>query len=165
MVHQLGEKRSAMEPAARLVEVDSSIGVTAKRPLTITMGAVLVYLRALGGVVWLASLWLVQDELARSLGVDPRDFAPLVWISVGAGVIGVVVLIVFATLILRGSNFARVVTMIVLTLSILFSAIEYFAEGAEITIQTSLINLAFDILVLLALSSRDARAWARRKRN
>ena len=48
--------------------------------------------------------------------------------------------------------------------SVASAAIGYFANGEEITIRTTLLTLALDILVLLALSSRDARAWARRPR-
>jgi hypothetical protein len=54
--------------------------------------------------------------------------------------------------------------MIFATLSITAAAIDYFADGADITIRTTLVTLALDILVLLALSSRAARAYARRPR-
>jgi hypothetical protein len=54
--------------------------------------------------------------------------------------------------------------MVFATLSITLSAIDYFGADAEITLRTTLITLALDILVLLALSSRNARAYARRPR-
>ena len=53
--------------------------------------------------------------------------------------------------------------MILATLSIVVSWLDYVA-GQEITIRTTLVTLALDILVLLALSSRAARAYAQRPR-
>jgi hypothetical protein len=77
----------------------------------------------------------------------------------------VLVLTLFAWLIWRGSNTARVITMSVLTISIATAAVSYFSLGEQITVQTTLLTVALDILVLLALSSREARAWARRPRS
>ena len=93
------------------------------------------------------------------------EAAPIAfWLIIGAVVIGVLALMLLAWAIWRGSNFARVLVMFSLTFSIITAAVEYFANGAEITIRTTLLTVSFDILVLLALSSNDARAWARRGR-
>ncbi len=54
--------------------------------------------------------------------------------------------------------------MLGLTVSIITAAVGYFANGEEITVRTTLVTLALDILVLLALSSRPSRAWSRRPR-
>lgn len=166
MAHDIGQKRAAMEPAIRLLGHDTeTLEQNTKRPITISVGAVMVFLRALSGLLWLGSVWILRNDIAQAYGLDPSNFEALVLLIVGVGFVVVVVLAVFAWLIFHGSNFARVVTMIVLSLSIILSAIEYYSEGLEITLQTSLLTLGFDILVLLALSSRDARAWARRKRH
>ena len=62
-------------------------------------------------------------------------------------------------------NLARVLVMCGVTLSTITAASSYFANGEQITIQTTLLTVSLDILVLLALSSRDARAWARQPRS
>ena len=67
-----------------------------------------------------------------------------------------------AFLIYRGVNWARVLVMGFSVVSISFSFAAWWAEDQEITINTTFVTLAFDILVLLALSSRDAAAYARR---
>ena len=69
---------------------------------------------------------------------------------------------ILAILILRGHNWARVVIMTFSALSISASFIQWWAEGQEITITTTLLQLGLDILILLALSSRSAAAYARR---
>ena len=69
-----------------------------------------------------------------------------------------------AVLVYFGNNAARLAVMIVATLSITLAATDYFTGGEDITLRTTLVTLALDILVLLALSSRAARAYARRPR-
>ena len=82
-------------------------------------------------------------------------------------VIRAIVLLVelaLAVLVWFGSNWARIVVMLFATISITAFVDRMVTGGAEITLRTTLITLALDILVLLALSSRNARAYARRPR-
>lgn len=157
-------KRSSFEPATALVGRDAPLAASAKRPLATTLGAVFVMGRAVVGVLWLAAFALVWGDLAAEEGIDPEIAGILLAWVLGAGGVSVVVLVLLGWLIWRGSNTARVLVMLGLTMSITVAAIGYFAEGEEITIHTTLLTVALDILVLLALSSRDARAWARRPR-
>jgi hypothetical protein len=163
-----GEKRPAFEPPSILAEPVTA-PVTMHRPPATVFGALLVLLRVIAGVVWLASLALQWDRILRDdlhieiEGADEAEAAELVLVfilvlggSILAIDLGLAVLVYF------GNNAARLAVMIVATLSISLAAVDYFTGGEDITLRTTLVTLALDILVLLALSSRAARAYARR---
>ena len=166
------EKRPAFEPPTVLVRPDASEPMM-RRPMATTFGAVLVVLRVLAGVVWLVSLGLLwRKTLVEDLGVPLDSDAEadagsnaVLMVVLALGAIVLAVELVLALLIYRGSNWARITVMVFATLSITGSAFDYFGADAEITLRTTLITLALDILVLLALSSRNARAYARRPRD
>ena len=162
------EKRAAFEPPAELVRPVAP-PPDMRRPVSTGAGAVLVVLRVIAGVVWLIALAAQWDQvLEDDGGIDPESaegvasYGVLVFILVfGAVVLLVQLLLAFA--VYRGSNAARLTLMILATLSIMVSWLDYVA-GREITIRTTLVTLALDILVLLALSSRAARSYAQRPR-
>ncbi|QIM17542.1 hypothetical protein G7066_00330 [Leucobacter coleopterorum] len=124
-------------------------------------------LRAAAAVVWwIAFIREWPDTIADTdLAQDPDTARILLSILLGLGAVWTLFLVLLARWVWRGSNTARVLVMVWTTLSITVSAIDYFVNGEEITVRTTLLTLALDILVLLALSSRDARAWARRLRH
>jgi hypothetical protein len=165
------EKRPAFEPpaelAARIVPPPDM-----RRPAATAFGALLVVLRVIAGVVWLLSLALqwdrvVEEYLAAEIEQGLLDAQGVDALLVTLLVVGGFVLAIdlaFAVLVYFGNNVARLAVMILATLSITVAAIDYFSGGEDITIRTTLITLALDILVLLALSSRAARAYARRPR-
>lgn len=172
----MSDKRPAFESPVDLVRPPS--GPLLRRPAATTMGAVLVVLRVLAGVWWLLALtfsWndVLLDDLGlgddpdfQALGDDVRD-AVSSGILNGVLIVGGVVLAVellFALLIFRGVNWARIVVMVFATFSIVASFVGWWLGGQEITIHTTLVTLALDILVMLALSSQAARAYARRPR-
>ena len=68
-----------------------------------------------------------------------------------------------SVLVFLGRNWARVIVMCisVLSISTVFGA--WWVQGQEITLEGSFMSLAIDILLLLALSSRSAAAYARRR--
>ncbi|MFF2273692.1 hypothetical protein ACFVTX_15550 [Agromyces sp. NPDC058136] len=167
-----GGKRRAYESPGDLARPLDRGSASMRRPAATAFGAVLVVLRVIAGVVWLIALALQWRHLLESdfgIVIDGDVTAQevsdvgLAVILVGGGVV-LAVELVFAVLVYRGSNWARITVMIVATISITWSAIDYFGGDAEITLRTTLITLALDILVLLALSSRNARAYARRRR-
>lgn len=157
-------KRASVESPAPLIAREVAIAPQSRRPGTTALGAGLTFARALVGASWLGAYALVWREMGAEFDLSTDESRILLWLVLGFGGIGVLVLLVLAVLIWRGSNFARVVTMAGLTASIITAAVDYFRAGQEITINTSLLTVALDILVLLALSSRDARAWARGSR-
>ena len=162
------EKRAAFEPPAELVRPVVA-PPDMKRPGSTLAGAVLVVLRVIAGVVWLVALAAQWDRvLAEDGGIDPESAEGVASYGVLAFIVvfGAVVLLVQLTLafaVYHGSNAARLTLMILATLSIMVSWVDYLA-GQEITIRTTLVTLALDILVLLALSSRAARSYAQRPR-
>ncbi|MBZ6372011.1 MAG: hypothetical protein LBE44_08990 [Microbacterium hominis] len=61
-----------------------------------------------------------------------------------------------------GRNWASVVVRVFSTLSIASSFVAWWGQGQEITLQSTFLSLSLDILILLALSSQSAAAYARR---
>ena len=164
------DKRPAFESPVVLAEPVASPAAM-RRPAATSFGAVLVVLRVLAGIVWLIALALQWDDILQdgeiALDLPPEDAGAVDALLLLIVIVGVIVLVVelgLAVGVYFGNNAARLTVMIFATLSITISAIDYFGEDAEITLRTTLVTLALDILVLLALSSRAARAYARRPR-
>jgi hypothetical protein len=164
------EKRPAFEPPSELI-APVVPPPEMRRPTATAFGALLVVCRVVAGVVWLTVLAVQWNDIVRDeLHIEIEDASE----SEAAGVVlavilafGAVILLIdlmLAVLVYRGNNAARLAVMIFATFSIIAAAIDYFGEGTEITIRTTLVTLALDILVLLALSSRAARAYAQRPR-
>ena len=161
------EKRPAFEPAKELLR-PPSYRPDMKRPPTTVAGAVLVFLRVLTGVLWLGELALnwqfVATDAAISLGgLSTSELVGVgLWIIVAIVAVVLLVELVLAVLILRGSNWPRVVVMVFAVISISSSFAAWWVDDLEITLTTSLLSTALDTLILLALSSRSAAAYARR---
>ncbi len=161
-------KRPAFESASRLlspVNHDPDM----RRPITTSVAAVLVLLRVLAGVLVIAGVaanWheLVRDPALVAGGFDSSSQAEQLglWFVIGVG--GVVLLadLVLGVLLYLGRNWARVILMIIAALSISASFVAWWAQEQEVTIQGTFVSLSLDILLLLALSSRSAAAYARR---
>lgn len=171
--HPETAKRTAFEPLTRLADRDAERAALARvhrRPAATSLGALLIVVRVLLGVIWLIGLYVQWPTVVRELdlvaeGVTEGEVSAFVlWTVIVGGAVVLLAELVFAWLVFRGSNWARITVMFVAILSTLVSAVDYFGGDAEITIRTTLLTLAVDILVLLALSSRSARAYARRGR-
>ena len=140
-----------------------------RRPLSIVAGAAIVLLRVIAGVVWLAALAVEWPNLVSTddielegVMVGPDVVSGTLIVVVVIGALGLAIEALLAVLIYRGVNWARIVVMGYAVVSICISFGAWWAEDQEITINTTFVTLALDILVLLALSSRDAAAYARR---
>jgi uncharacterized membrane protein YphA (DoxX/SURF4 family) len=148
-----------------------------KRPIATTSGAALVLLRVAAGIAWMLSVafgwegWL--QSYTGELSGDSSDQATgqltpavlgvsLTVFLVATGLV-LAVELTFGLLILRGRNFPRMVVMIISVLSISTAFAGWWVQGQDIRFSTTLVTLALDILVLLALSSRSAAAYARRR--
>jgi hypothetical protein len=111
-----------------------------KRPVSIYLGVLLILLRAV----------TTADRAAISSAVLVALMAFFV--------VAVIVDLVVAVLIVRGSNRARFAAMILSTIMVVGSAIDFFADGTSFTLENGgLLGLSLDILVLVALSDSDAR--------
>ncbi|QBE48964.1 hypothetical protein [Leucobacter triazinivorans] len=158
-------KRSAVEPAAALFARDAQPHARASRPSSVAGGAALVVLRAGGAMLWSVGLLREWASIRDELELTTAESAWALGVVLGVEGAWALLLLALAWAVWRGSNGARIFVMIGATTSITVSAIAYFAMGEEITVRTTLVTLALDILVLLALSSRDARAWTRHRAN
>jgi len=142
-----------------------------RRPVPTALGALLMALRVLAGVGYIALNLLdwqrfVMSELAGEVvTASERDAVSLVLgIAMGAFGAGLVLYFLLALLVFFGSNWARIAAMSYSSLIIIVSAIDYFNGGPQISLRNNLLGLALDILVVLALSSKRSRLWARRPR-
>ena len=170
-VEEVPAKRPAFEPPVSLVAPPSP---QFKRPMSTTAGAALVLLRVAAGVVWMLGLVLGWNEhlngFAASLSGGSTEAEPVDTDLVGVTLVlflavgGIVLAVeaVFGLLILRGRNFPRMIVMVISVLSISTAFVGWWVQGQDIRFSTTLVTLALDILVLLALSSRSAAAYARR---
>lgn len=153
-------KRPAVEPASALFTPERT--PLSRRPAAVTGGTVLLVLRAVAAALWIMSMLSTAGEVSAEYDLDADSARLLVGIGVGFEGAWMLLLVLLAWLVHRGSNAARMLVLFGATTSILVSAIDYFATGEDITVRTTLLTLALDILILVALSSRDARAWSRR---
>ncbi len=161
-------KRPAFEPASELLK-PVSYDPDMKRPASTVAGAFLVYLRVAAGALWITSVLLDWPTWVREIDVSFDDVVTtpqlaelsLTVVMVAVGVF-LVIDAVLASFILSGHNWARVVVMTFSAISISVSFVQWWADGLDIRITTTFLSLGLDILILLALSSRSAAAYARR---
>lgn len=158
-------KRAALEPAAALFDRETEAAPPSRRPLSISGGTALVVARAAGTALWSAALLREWGSIRGELDLDPGESGVVLGVLLGFQGFWMLLLLALAWLVWRGGNGARLLVLFGATASITASAVAYFAAGEEITVRTTLLTLALDILILLALSSRDARAWTRRRRD
>jgi hypothetical protein len=138
-----------------------------KRPAPTIVGAILVAARAIEALVVAVTVVIARNS-AIVTTPDPTggDAAAARDLVVG-GLAGFFVLFALVELaiawrIFLGRNWARVLAMTFGVVSILAQAVTLAAGGPRITLQTSLPGLAFDVLLILALSSERALIYARR---
>ena len=163
------ERRPAYEPPLRLLR-PTPYDPDMPRPAATVAGGVMVLLSAAVTVLMMVDLaahWRgYAEEALRDLdGIVPSADVFDASLALILAVLGAIALVeaVCGVLILRGGNAARVLVMAVATVSIVTAFVSWWVQGQEITLQTTLLSLAVDILVLLALSSRSAAAYARRR--
>jgi hypothetical protein len=161
-------KRPAFEPPGRLLK-PTGYDPDMPRPATIVAGTALVLLRVVAGVVVLGSLaigWegIVADPDIVLDGFDPSPEGThaALWFLLAAGGTVLLMDLLLAILVYRGHNWARVVVMVIAVGSISTSFFAWWVQGQEIALDSTFVSLSLDILVLLALSSRSAAAYARR---
>ena len=134
-----------------------------RRPISIYLGVLMILLRTVTTVVTAVNIaldWKKVDislDAGTSADMDALSGALLVGLMIFFGV-AVVIDLSVAALIFRGSNRARFVAMILATVLVLGSAVDFFADGTSFTLENGgLLGLSLDILVLVALSDSDAR--------
>ena len=161
-------KRPAYEPASELLK-PVAYDPDMKRPLTTVAGVALVFLRVIAGLIVLLTIVLDWPKALTEVdltieGVETTPEMTQTALIAVVALLAVVLLVdaALALFILTGHNWARVAVMTFAAISITGSFVQWWSEGQEITINGSLLTLGLDILILLALSSRSAAAYARR---
>lgn len=161
-------KRPAYEPAARLL-VPTGYDPDMKRPVTTVAGAALVLVRVIAGIVVLVGIaagWdsLIDDADSLLDGFDPspEGAQAALWFVLAAGGTVLAIDLLLAVFVYLGRNPARVIVMVIAAISISTSFFAWWAQGQEIQVEGTYFSLSLDILILLALSSRSAAAYARR---
>jgi hypothetical protein len=143
-----------------------------KRPQSTLFGALLMGARSVSGAVFIiVAAWdwrrfagslVLEDEAGAPLGDSMTRAVVIVLLSVYA--VALVFYLAVALFVFLGHNWARILAMTGATISILIAFADYWNNGVEITLRTTLASLTLDILILLALSSSSARQYARRPR-
>lgn len=159
-------KRPAYEPAARLLQ-PTGYNPDMKRPASTTAGVALVMLRVLAGIIVLIGFPAIWDAALHDVTHEGLDAAPEItqlagWIAIGFGIAVVALDAVFAVLIYLGHNWPRVLVMLVAAISISSAFVAWWSLDQDVTLPGTFLSLSLDILILLALSSRSAAAYARR---
>ncbi|PRB09185.1 hypothetical protein CQ044_00940 [Microbacterium sp. MYb64] len=145
-----------------------SLRVTAERsmrraPLSTFFAACVAVLGALSDILGL-TLGAAADPGVQSVFVS----APPEVVAVMLGVLGFGVLIAVAQLVvvwfvLRRGRRSRAILMVLLTIGVLSTAIDYLDGTATLGLNGTLLSASLQCLALLALSSESAGAWARRR--
>lgn len=161
-------KRPAFEPVAGLL-TPTGYDPGMRRPASIVAGTALVLLSALAGLVVLAGValgWnaILADPGTSIDGLEPdQDGGTAVFVTlIVILAVTTVAELVLAVFVYVGRNWARVVVMLTSVLTISSTFVGWWVQGQQITLDGTFISLALDILLLLALSSRSAAAYARR---
>lgn len=161
-------KRPAYEPVERLLK-PTRFDPDMPRPASTTVGAALVLLRVLAGVLVLFGIaigWEAiiadPDSVLEGFDPSPEDARTALWFVLAAGATVLLADLLLAVFVFRGHNWARVIVMIIAVGSISTSFFAWWAQGQEVEVEGAFASLALDILLLLALSSRSAAAYARR---
>jgi hypothetical protein len=102
--------------------------------------------------------WL-DGDLGASSGTSADD-AVTRGVAVAALLVAMLIWLLLGGLVLRGSGTARMLALGSSVLSTLAAFTALLQGGAPISLQTNLGSVAFDVLVLLALSSRSSRDYA-----
>lgn len=145
---------------------------SARRPAATTVGALLVVLGVVADLIWLANLALHWDQTLRSLflggdvtqaDIDQASGPLLVLVVVLLSLVALFQLFL-AWRVYEGRNWARDLVMVLAAISTTSSFVGWAVSGNQITFRTTLLTVALDILMLLTLSSRDAAAYAKSRR-
>lgn len=163
------EKRAAFEPAPALLQ-PTVHDPTMQRPMITVVGAALILLRTIVGLVILLGLMRGWDGLLASVdsAVEVLGFAfgDSQWVSAVAFGVGAALLgfqAVLAVLVLKGWNWPRVLILTLAAIDITTTFVAWATGGQQLTVAGTIFSLAVDILILLTLSDRGAAAFARNR--
>lgn len=167
--------RALVVPAVPGGDVEEPRGPQAatvpRRPTATTVGALLVLLGVVADLHWLGALSGSWTEVLRGISLggtaDPAGVAEstTAW-AVTVAVLASVALaqVGLAWGVFRGREWPRMTVLVLAAVSTTSAFAGWALSGERITLHTTLLTVAVDVLVLLTLSGSDARAYARRSR-
>lgn len=127
-----------------------------RRPAPTLFGGVLLCLRGIAALALAVSLQLGGNPVAGA-GADSR-LVPAAATVIAVFGVGEILL---AWLVLRGGNRSRITAMLLSVIAIIVQAAAELNGGARVTLETNLVGLSLDILLIIALSSQRSRTFAR----
>ena len=125
-------------------------------PAPTLFGGFLVFLRGTAALLLAASLLLggASGAAAGSAGgLSPAAATVIAVFGIGE--------ILLAWFILRGGNRSRVGAMLLSVVAIIVQAADVLNGGPRVALETNLVGLSLDILLIIALSSQRSRTFAR----
>lgn len=127
-----------------------------RRPAPTLFGGFLVFLRGTAALLLAASLLLGGPSGAAAGsagGLSPAAATVIAVFGVGE--------ILLAWFILQGGNRSRVTAMLLSVVAIIVQAADVLNGGPRVALETNLVGLSLDILLIIALSSQRSRTFAR----
>ncbi|ALE05226.1 hypothetical protein AL755_06615 [Arthrobacter sp. ERGS1:01] len=138
-----------------------------RRPVSTLLGVLLMAIRVVVGAVTVARIvgerrTIIADAASTLTTAQAADLDLSVNVIIVLAAVGILAYLLLAVLVFRGSNWARIAAMTFSGLLIVLAAID-FVNGERFTLHNDVFGLPLDILVLLALSARHSRLWARKR--
>ncbi len=173
-----GEARAAspsvertVDPTPAAVFSESPI-LGRKRPTSIYLGVLLMVFRVLSALAAAVIVGFSLNDGALDLrgitgALTPADAQFLSTLVLALfetlALLIAALYSVLAFLIYHGHNWARFAGMGISAAAVLVTFLDFANGGPQITLQTNLVGLSFDVLVLLALSGTEARRFSHRR--
>lgn len=128
-----------------------------RRPAPTLFGGILLCLRGIAALALAGSL-LLGGYPAATEGTASQVLPAVATVIAGFGV-GEILL---AWFVLRGGNRSRVTAMLLSVVAIIVQAADVLNGGPRVALETNLLGLSLDILLIIALSSQRSRTFARK---
>lgn len=128
-------------------------------PLTVAAAVVLIVVVAVLQIVDV----LFARELWEMLGSAESVEAVAIIVILGTFALAMIAELVMAVMILRRGRRSRAVLIALVTLGIVFMAIDYLDGSTVLGLDWALMTASVQCITLLCLSSESAGAWARRR--
>jgi len=135
-----------------------------RRPAPLIVGFVLLLARALTSILTIAAITLGWSSFRAEVDVSGVSPDEALWIVVTAYGLLAAGELLLAWLVFRGHNWARLLTMAISAVVLAGQAALWADGSVPITFRSNLLGVSLDILLILALSSERALAYARRRR-
>jgi hypothetical protein len=137
-----------------------------RRPISTALGVLMMVIRVVVGIVTVVLIvgdrrGIISDASLHLSAEESQAVDVSLTVIIVLAAVAVAFYLALAYLVFKGSNWARNATMAFSGLLVVLAAVNFF-NGERFTLRTDIFGLPLDILVLLALSARNSRIWARR---